>query len=95
MPRIKRSTLLLFEAQQSRKNQQDFDTRNKTIAIGAQLKVMSLNIEGISMQKCDYLSRLLKEEDIDILPLQETHLELHSAPSRSTIAGYTEVNIKS
>lgn len=74
------------------KNKLDSDTHTKNIAIGAKLKIMSLNIEGISMQKCDYLSRLLNELDIDILLLQETHLELDSAPSRSFIAGYTEVS---
>ena len=74
------------------KNKQDFNPQNQNITLGTKLKIMSLNVEGISMQKCDYLSRLLRKHNIDILLLQETHLEQTSAPSRSHIAGYTEVN---
>ena len=38
-----------------------------TINLGAQLKMMCLNIEGISMPKCDYLGELLRKHNIDVL----------------------------
>ena len=41
------------------------------------------------MAKSDYLARILKERDVDVLALQETHLTGTSAPSRSRIEGYT------
>ena len=64
------------------KNKLDFDnhTMNETINLGTRLKILSLNVEGISMEKCDYLAKLLQKHDIDILLLQETHLEPKSPP---------------
>lgn len=41
--------------------------------IGQTLRVCQLNVEGISKAKCEYLSRLLAEENIDVAMFQETH----------------------
>ena len=60
------------------KNKLDFDTQHQNINLGIRLKIMSLNVEGISMHKCEYLGRLLKNHNIDILLQQETHLEKKS-----------------
>ena len=52
---------------------------------------MSLNVEGLSMPRCKYLSRLLKSHDVVVLHLQETHLTKDKAPSRYEISNYTLV----
>ena len=57
--------------------------------IGIDIKILSLNVEGLSMPKCDYLANLLAKHDIDILALQETHIGDEAAPSRYTIQNYT------
>ena len=58
------------------KNTLDFDNRtmNQAINLGTRLKILSLNVEGTSMQKCDYLAKLLQKHDIDILLLFSTSL---------------------
>ncbi|KAL4107168.1 hypothetical protein QTP88_017552 [Uroleucon formosanum] len=43
--------------------------------MGPQLRILQLNIEGISRSKGDYLSRLLVENNIRVLVLQETHAD--------------------
>ena len=52
---------------------------------------MSLNVEGLSMPKCEYLSRLFMKHDVDVLHLQKTHLRKEEAPSRYEISNYTLV----
>ena len=52
---------------------------------------MSLNVEGHSMLKCEYLSRLLKKHDMDVLHLQKTHLRKAEACSNYEIPNYTLV----
>lgn len=67
-------------------------TRN----IGPTLRVCQLNVEGISLAKSEYLSRLFAEENVDVGLLQETHTETSEAlQSRGNIADYmvaTSVN---
>lgn len=41
--------------------------------MGPQVRILQLNIEGISKAKSDYLSRLLTDEKIDVVLVQETH----------------------
>jgi exonuclease III len=58
--------------------------------VGSQLRILQLNIEGISRSKCDYLSRLLVENNITVLVLQETHAENASdLSSRGHIERFT------
>lgn len=61
------------------------DSRN----IGSRLKILQLNVEGISRAKSDYLSHLLAELQIDVLMLQETHTETpEDLQARGRILGY-------
>lgn len=61
-----------------------------TQKINACVRVCHLNIEGISTTKSEVLSKLMKEEKVDVIALQETHsideADLHK---RGQIAGYT------
>ena len=58
------------------------------MALGRRMEIMSLDIEGLSMAKCTYLSVLLREHGVDGLALQETHLLEDSSPSRYSIDWY-------
>ena len=44
------------------------------------------------MAKCEYLSKLLHDNEVDILFLQETHVVENSPPSRYTITNYSLVD---
>ena len=52
------------------------------------LRIIQINVEGLSHEKCQYLARLLRENDIDVAVLQETHVKEASSPHRYTIHGY-------
>uniref|UniRef100_H3BFN7 Endonuclease/exonuclease/phosphatase domain-containing protein n=1 Tax=Latimeria chalumnae TaxID=7897 RepID=H3BFN7_LATCH len=43
--------------------------------VGPTIQICQLNIEGISRSKCEYLERLLKKHNVDVLVLEETHIE--------------------
>jgi len=58
------------------------------ISLGNSIKILNLNIEGLSMAKCEYLEKLLMNHDIDVLLLQETHVGADAPPSRYTVQGY-------
>lgn len=69
---------------------QDHMTKN----IGQSVRICQLNIEGISRSKCQYLSKILKENDVDILLIQEAHLENdEQARARANIPGYNIIGI--
>lgn len=60
--------------------------------IGPSIRVCQLNIEGISRAKCEHLSKILIENKIDVVLLQETHTENDIQLSqRGKIAGYTAI----
>jgi exonuclease III len=46
-------------------------TFQESLAVGLNLKICHLNIEGISASKSDYLIRLMREHEIDIIVIQE------------------------
>jgi hypothetical protein len=48
-------------------------TFQESLAVELNLKICHLNIEGISLSKSVYLSRLMREHEIDIVAIQETH----------------------
>ena len=52
------------------------------------LRIIQINVEGQSHEKCQYLARLQRENDIDVAVLQETHVKEASSPQRYTIHGY-------
>lgn len=41
--------------------------------INSTLKICQINVEGLTKEKCEYLSRLMYKNKIDVLLLQETH----------------------
>ncbi len=57
--------------------------------IGDSIRIMQLNIEGISTPKCEFLENSLHDEKIDIVALQETHITQEGP--RSAVRGYTMV----
>ena len=65
---------------------------NNHLIVGENIRILSLNVEGISMSKCEYLSKLLRKHNVDIALLQETHLTDNSQPSRYNINGYSVIN---
>lgn len=51
---------------------------------------MQLNVEGLSKAKADVLRRILDDENIDILAIQETHTQdQDQLMKRGTISGYS------
>lgn len=66
---------------------------SKYLPLGRNLKICHLNIEGISQAKSDYLSRLMNEENVDVIHLQETHATSRvNLLNRGQIHGYTLVD---
>lgn len=58
--------------------------------------LLQLNVEGISRAKSEVLTRLLEEEDVDIVVLQETHSDsLEDLKKRGIIYGYTIIAAES
>uniref|UniRef100_H3APN3 Endonuclease/exonuclease/phosphatase domain-containing protein n=1 Tax=Latimeria chalumnae TaxID=7897 RepID=H3APN3_LATCH len=47
----------------------------RKLHIGPTIRICQLNIERISCSKCKYLERLLKKHSVDVLVLEETHIE--------------------
>uniref|UniRef100_H3A6M1 Endonuclease/exonuclease/phosphatase domain-containing protein n=1 Tax=Latimeria chalumnae TaxID=7897 RepID=H3A6M1_LATCH len=47
----------------------------RKLHVGPTIQICQLNIEGISRSKCEYLERLLKKHSVDVLVLEETHIE--------------------
>lgn len=62
----------------------------KTRDVGPSVRIMQINIEGISKAKSDYLHKLLNIDKIDVVNIQETHtkddLDLER---RCHLPGYT------
>ncbi|KAJ2950833.1 hypothetical protein O0L34_g9105 [Tuta absoluta] len=62
---------------------------SKTKDIGPSVRVLQLNIEGISRTKSECLSRLLHDQEIDIVLLQETHTaDITHLTRRGNIPGF-------
>nr|CAB3266991.1 reverse transcriptase [Phallusia mammillata] len=69
-------------------------SKNKlgSIEFRNQTKILSLNIEGSSMPKCEYLGKILQQHRVDIALLQETHATATSPESKTRIPGYTLIS---
>lgn len=50
-------------------------TNTKFKAIGRSLKICQLNVEGFSRAKAEILHKIFIEKDIDVMCLQETHID--------------------
>ena len=59
--------------------------------LGIRLKVLSINAEGLTEAKGEYLGMLLKKHDVDVCLVQETHLTSSSSPLKAEIPGYAIV----
>uniref|UniRef100_H3AUT7 Endonuclease/exonuclease/phosphatase domain-containing protein n=1 Tax=Latimeria chalumnae TaxID=7897 RepID=H3AUT7_LATCH len=63
----------------------------RKLHVGPTIRICQLNIEGISRSKCKYLERLLKKHSVDILVLEETHIEhTHLFDTRERITGFDQ-----
>ena len=65
--------MLLPRIRQDEKNRRNSENseslisnKQEGIPLEQETKVMSLNVEGLSMPKCKYLVRLLKKHDVDV-----------------------------
>lgn len=64
---------------------QDLLTRK----LGPSVRICHLNIESISYSKSQYLSKLLKNDNIDLVAIQVTHCETEEQlRKREKIPGY-------
>ncbi|XP_072381681.1 uncharacterized protein [Diabrotica undecimpunctata] len=60
-----------------------------TKELGPSVRICHLNIEGISRSKCEYLQKVLIENNIDVIAIQETHVENEEQIlARGRIRGY-------
>lgn len=59
------------------------------LTIGPSVKVCLFNTEGISRAKCEILTKLLINNDVDVVMVQETHTDSNSdLYRREKISGY-------
>uniref|UniRef100_A0A1B0D7V9 Uncharacterized protein n=1 Tax=Phlebotomus papatasi TaxID=29031 RepID=A0A1B0D7V9_PHLPP len=64
-----------------------------TLDVGASLRICHLNVEGMSKAKSEYLARLMRDERVDIIAIQETHtISDENLRSRGSIPGYVLVD---
>src|SRR5699024_204694 len=62
----------------------------EVLTVCENLTICQLNIEGISKDKCDFLSKMASRERVDVIVLQETHTSSEmDLFSRGQIPGYT------
>lgn len=67
-------------------NTESLQTRN----IGPTIRICQLNVESISRAKCECISKLLLDGEVDVVAVQETHAENEeSLTRRGRISGYT------
>lgn len=60
-----------------------------TITVGNSLKILQLNIEGISKSKSEVLSRIANENEVHVILLQETHTRSdEDLNNRGSLHGY-------
>src|SRR5699024_12557098 len=61
----------------------------EVLTVCEKLTVCQLNIEGISKDQCDFLSKMALRERVDVIVLQETHTSSEiNLFSRGHIPGY-------
>ena len=75
------------------KNEDLHGTDDDFLAVGPALRILQLNVEGLSAAKRSVISSIAVQEKIDIICLQETHVDGDIA-SRFTITGFDLVSYK-
>ena len=68
------------------------NTNTDILAIGSILNICHFNVEGLSKSKSECLSNLLIKNKVDVLALQETHVEDIEDSARGSINGYRLVD---
>jgi hypothetical protein len=62
------------------------------LPLGTNLTIFHINVEGFSSSKSDYFARLMLEEKVDVIAVQETHTaSAESLRSRGNLTGFTLV----
>lgn len=60
-----------------------------TRTVGPSVRILQLNIEGSSRPKCDYLARMASDNNIDVIVLQELHIDdISKLDHRASIPGF-------
>ena len=75
------------------KNEDLHGTDDDFLAVGPALRILQLNVEGLSAAKRSVISSIAVQEKIDIICLQETHV-VGDIASRFTITGFDLVSYK-
>ena len=75
------------------KNEDLHGTDDDFLPVGPALRILQLNVEGLSAAKRSVISSIAVQEKIDIICLQETHVDGDIA-SRFTITGFDLVSYK-
>ena len=63
------------------------DTGDDFLAIGPVLRIMQLNVEGLSAAKHEVISSIAERQKIDVICLEETHVNVDKT-NRFSIAGF-------
>lgn len=45
-----------------------------SLRIGNTLRSLQLNVEGLSQDKCEVITRIAADHEVDLILLQETHI---------------------
>jgi len=80
------SQILLYGAQPGAKKDLT-DTGDDFLAIGLALRIMQLNVEGLSAAKREVISSIAERQKIDVICLEETHVDVDKT-NRFSIAGF-------
>lgn len=72
--------------------QQTNGSSESHLTIGPTIRVCQINIEGISRSKSEYIGKLLVDQNVDVITVQETHTaDDYQIHSRGRIPGYNLV----
>ena len=63
------------------------DTGDDFLANGPALRIMQLNVEGLSAAKCEVISSTAERQKIDVICLEETHVDVNKT-NRFSITGF-------
>jgi exonuclease III len=64
------------------------------LPLGTNLTIWHINVEGFSSSKSDYLARLILEEKVDVIAVQETHTASEeSLRKRGNLTGFGHITV--
>jgi len=85
-PKMRTESLWIHPGHKARKNPSD-NADLGSQAVGPALRIMQLNVEGLSAAKRDIIQSLAEIHHIDVICLQETHVN-DDKSDRLTISGF-------